>query len=70
MTKKHFEAIANYLAEAKRTASNETTPFMQDHLASKHQGAYEFALYLCNKFGQNFDRQRFDDWIERKSKAS
>ena len=68
MTKKHFEAMADYLAEAKRTQA--LGPGYEPGTATngEMEAVYSFALYLCNKFGERFDRARFDAWIERKGK--
>ncbi len=64
MTKKHFEAMATYVAELRRTASG----FVPGNtIESEAKGAYELALYLCNTFGARFDRARFDAWIEKRA---
>ena len=69
MTKKHFEAMADYLAEAKQEVR--ALPLEGENLQAwdRYNASYQFALYLCNKFGERFDRARFDAWIERKVKA-
>lgn len=59
MTKKHFEAMANYLTELASTGCTQ----------AEHDCVYRFALYLCNTFGERFDRAKFDAWIEKKAKA-
>jgi hypothetical protein len=72
MNEKHFEAMADYVAEKRAHAAR--LPQDSDVLErsiewAKADEAYRFSLYLCNKFGTNFDRARFDAWIEKKSKV-
>jgi hypothetical protein len=73
MTKKHFEAMADYIAEMQREAKDHDKKLDGAGISNLHHeaaGAYRLALYLARSFSLSFDRQRFDAWIERKSKAS
>jgi len=66
MTKKHFEAMADYVAATRREISEKCDKI---GAAERSEACYNFALYLCNKFGTNFDRVKFDAWIEKRSKV-
>ena len=67
MTKKHFSAIAERLVceRRHRNAAEGTSRFPEE--AARFDGAYSMAIYICNAFGEHFDRKRFDDYIRRHS---